>query len=80
MTSLAGRSFLRKLGVPRVDDGTVDPGEGMSAAVSVHVTFVGCDMDGLPHSSGEPVWISSQDFYLVELDGMLLFFRMSTDG
>ena len=35
MTSLAGRNFLRKPGVPRVDDGTVDPWEGVSAAVSV---------------------------------------------
>ena len=77
MTSLAGRSFLRKLRVPQVDDGTV---EGMSAAVSVQITLVGCDMDGLPHSSGKPVKIGIQDLHLVKLDGMFLFFRTSTEG
>ena len=66
MTSLAGWSFLRKLEVPRVDDGIVDPREGMSATVSVKVTLVGCDVNCLPHSSGEPVGISSQDLDLVK--------------
>ena len=35
MTSLAGWSFFQKLGIPRVKDGTVDPGEGVSASVTV---------------------------------------------
>ena len=71
MTSLAGRNFLRKPGVPRVDDGTVDPWEGVSAAVSVKIALVGCDVYCLPHSSGKPVRIGVQDLHLDKIDCVL---------